>query len=48
MVLKLVIGAVCLGLAIVLYCCCRVAGEADARMDALEAQQRREESGDSG
>ena len=37
--LKYVLGAVCVGLAFVMYCCCRVASEADQRMEALYRQE---------
>ncbi len=33
--LKYVLGAAALGVTFVLYCCCRVASEADRRMEAL-------------
>ena len=45
MVLKLIIGAVCLGIAFLVYCCCRVAGEADARLEALEERFQEEDTG---
>ena len=39
--LKYVVGAVCIGTAFVLYCCCRVAAEADRQMEALYRQEMR-------
>ena len=48
MILTIVIGAVCAGIAFMTYCCCRVAGEADARLEALEERFWEDESGDTG
>ena len=47
--LKYVIGGVCAAVAFVMYCCCRVASEADQRMEALyrqelEAQRRKRDA----
>ena len=44
--LKYVVGAVCIGTAFVLYCCCRVAAEADRQMEALYRQEMRRLSGE--
>jgi len=46
--LGIVLGAVGAGVAFLMYCCCRVAGEADARMEALEKRLREEDSRTSG
>ena len=45
MLLKLMIGVVCLGVAFLVYCCCRVAGEADARLEALEERIQEDDTG---
>ena len=37
--LKYVIGGVCVGVAFVMYCCCRVASEEDQRMEALYREE---------
>ncbi len=40
--LKYLIGAVCVGVAFVMYCCCRVASEEDQRMERLYMKEMEE------